>query len=107
MNHKQYETATDEEILRRIGARLKALRKARRLTQTEASTRAGLGRVTLYRAEQGDNPTLRTLTRLLRVYGELEALERFIPVPELSPMARLRERRGKPKGKRKGKSRGG
>lgn len=91
----RYTTATDREILRAIGGRLGALRKARGLTQSEAAERAGLGRSTLYRAEQGDNPTLLTVIRLLRVYGRLEALENFVPEPELSPMARLRERKGK------------
>jgi len=86
--------ATDPEIMRAIGQRLRALRKARSLTSTLAARRAGLSRRTVYRAEQGDNPTLLTLTRLLRVYGELAALEDFIPEPELSPMARLTRRRG-------------
>ena len=70
-----------------------ALRKARGFTQSEAAERAGLGRNTLYRAEQGDNPTLQTLIRLLRVYGRLAALETLLPVPTISPMARLRERK--------------
>lgn len=95
MNDIRYTSATDREILRAIGGRLKALRRARGLTQTEAAERAGLGRNTLYRAEQGDNPTLLTLIRLLRVYGRLAALEDFIPTPEISPMARLRARKGK------------
>ena len=94
MNHKRYTPATDQEILEAIGARLKGLRKARGLTQTEAAARAGIGRHTLYRTEQGDNPTLHTLIRLLRVYGRLEALADFIPEPEISPMARLRDRKG-------------
>ncbi len=98
MNHKQYDTSTDLEIMSRIGARLRELRKARGLTQTEAAQRAGLGRVTVHRAEQGDNPTLLTLTRLLRVYGGLAELEDFIQPPELSPMARLRERERRGRG---------
>lgn len=84
----------DREILEEIGRRLAALRKARGLTQSEAAARAGLSRNTLYRAERGDNPTLQTVIRLLRTYGRLAALERFIPPPEVSPMARLRERKG-------------
>ena len=94
MNDIQYTSANDAEILEEIGARLEALRKARGLTQTEAAERAGLGRNTLYRAEQGNNPTLQTLVRLLRTYGRLSALESFVPGPEISPMARLRARKG-------------
>ncbi|MGD2153102.1 MAG: helix-turn-helix transcriptional regulator [Gemmatimonadales bacterium] len=92
MYDKSYTTATDRELMQVIGERLVALRKARGLTQAEAAERAGLSRSTLHRAEKGDNPTLLTLVRLLRVYGRLAALESFIPALELSPMARLRER---------------
>ncbi len=95
MNAIRYEAAPDGEILQDLGRRLQALRKARGLTQSEAAERAGLGRNTLYHAEQGDNPTLATLVRLLRVYGKLGALQTFIPEPEISPMARLRARRGR------------
>ena len=98
MNDLQYNLASDSEILERIGARLAALRKARGLTQAEAATRAGIGRNTLYRAEQGDNPTMQTVIRLLRAYGRLAALESFIPPPEISPMARLKSRKGGPRG---------
>lgn len=82
----------DRELLVILGKRLAALRKARGLSQSEAAERSGLGRNTLYRAEQGDNPTLLTLVRLLRVYGRLGGLDNFIPEPEISPMARLRQR---------------
>ena len=82
-------------MMQEIGRRLRALRKARSLTSTEAAGLARLSRRTVYRAEQGDNPTLLTLIRLLRVYGRLPALEAFIPELEISPMARLgRRRRG-------------
>lgn len=94
MNDIKYASATDTEILQEIGGRLAALRKARGLTQAEAAGRVGLSRNTLYRAEQGFNPTLHTVIRLLRTYGRLAALESFIPAPEISPMARLRERQG-------------
>ncbi|MEX1257903.1 MAG: helix-turn-helix transcriptional regulator [Gemmatimonadota bacterium] len=95
MNDLEYITATDPQILEAIGERLRSLRKARGLTQSEAAERAGLGRHTLYRAEHGDNPTLSTLVRLLRVYARLPALDSFIPVTEVSPMARLRKRRAR------------
>ena len=85
----------DPAIMVEIGRRLRALRDATGLNQTEAAERAGLDRTTVSRAEQGDNPTLLTLIRLLRVYGRLDALETFIPVAEVSPMRILaRERRG-------------
>lgn len=92
MSNIRYTSATDREILQEIGSRLKRLRKARGLSQVDAAERAGIARRTLYGAEHGDNPTLHTVIRLLRAYGRLNALENFIPEPEISPMARLRER---------------
>lgn len=89
-------TATDSEIMDRIGHRLKELRESRELTQLEAAERAGIARRTLYRAERGMNPTLETMIRLLRVYGRLPALDSFIPETEVSPMALLRESRAEP-----------
>ena len=88
-------TATDREILVELGARLRALRKRRRLTLEEVAEHAGLSRGTVGRAEQGDNPTLLTVIRMLRVYGRLAALDGFLPEPEVSPMALIEsERRG-------------
>lgn len=92
MSDIQFRTASDAEILEELGERLKGLRETKGLTQKEAAKRAGIGRDTLYRTEHGQNPTLQTVIRLLRAYGRLEALESFIPRPEISPMARLRAR---------------
>ena len=85
--------ATDREIMAELGSRLRELRRRRRLTMIEVGQLAELDRQTVSRAEQGDNPTLLTLVRLLRVYGRLGALESFLPEPEVSPMARLESRR--------------
>lgn len=95
MTAEDYISSTDREILRSLGDRMRALRKARGLSQQEAADRAGLARSTVSEVERGENPTLHTVVRLLRVYGRLSALESFIPEPELSPMARLRERKAK------------
>ena len=84
--------------MQQLGSRLRALREAQRLTRVEAAKRAGLSRRTVSRAEEGRNPTLLTVVRLLRLYGRLAALEDFIPEPEVSPMAILRSQRGKSDG---------
>ncbi len=93
MGHLSYTSTTDREVMQELGRRLAALRESQRLTMLEAAERAALARQTLYRAERGQNPTLLTIVRLLRVYGRLAALESFIPEPEISPMAVLEERR--------------
>lgn len=86
---------TDREVMQALGRRLRALREAQRLTRVETAERAGLSRRTVSRAEEGHNPTLLTLVRMLRLYGRLGALEDFLPEPEVSPMAILRDRRGR------------
>jgi len=89
MTPTSYTTATDLEVLEEIGRRLRSLREAQGLTAIEAAARTGLSRRTVWRAEQGDNPTLGTLLKLLRLYGRLAALDTFLREPEISPMALL------------------
>ncbi|MEX1181960.1 MAG: helix-turn-helix domain-containing protein [Gemmatimonadota bacterium] len=93
MSDKRIEELTDVEIMGELGRRLAQLRKSAGLTQAAAAERAGLDRSTVSRAEQGDNPNLLTVIRLLRVYGRLGALEAFIPEPGVSPMQLVREAR--------------
>jgi transcriptional regulator with XRE-family HTH domain len=86
---------SDPEIARELGRRLARVRKSAGLTQGDAAERAGLDRTTISRAERGDNPNLLTVVRLLRVYGRLDALESFIPEPDVSPMALVRSAKGR------------
>lgn len=95
MTDQRLTERSDPEILEALGRRLAALRKATGLNQAEAARRGGLDRSTVSRAEGGDNPTLLTVVRLLRVYGRVPALEAFIPEPEVSPMALIRSRKEK------------
>src|SRR5687768_4244221 len=98
-------TATDREVMTMVGGRLRSLRRAQGTTILEAAAATGLSRMTISRAEHGDNPTLLTVVRLLRAYGRLAALDGFIPEAPLSPVALLRQRRRKP-GSRPGASPG-
>nr|MDP2528678.1 helix-turn-helix transcriptional regulator [Candidatus Palauibacterales bacterium] len=66
MTPKAYISATDDALLASIGQRLRTLRQAAGLTQDQAAARAGLARSTVSEAENGENPTLHTLVRLLR-----------------------------------------
>jgi len=83
----------DPELLRAVGSRLRALRKAQGLTLEEVGRQTGLDRGTVSRAEHGENPTMLTVLRLLRAYGRLGALSNFIPEAELSPMDLIRQSR--------------
>ncbi len=84
---------TDPEILAHLGERLAMLREREGLTLEDASTAAGLHSATVWRAEQGRNPTLLTVVRLLRVYGRLEDLSVLVPEAPPSPIRSL-ERAG-------------
>ena len=90
MPHIRFTDRPDPEIMAELGHRLAAVRQTRGLTQAGAAEQAGVGRATVSRAERGENPNLLTLVRLLRVYGRLDALEAFLPEPEVSPMALIR-----------------
>ncbi len=83
----------DPEILAELGRRLARLRQSRGLNQEAAARQAGLDRATVSRTERGENPTLLTVIRLLRVYGRLASLDAFIPEPEVSPMELIRSRK--------------
>jgi len=93
MSDKRIGERTDPEILAQLGRRLARLRAARGLNQAQASERAGIDRATVSRTERGENPTLLTVIRLLRVYGRLAALDSFIPEPEVSPMDLIRSKK--------------
>jgi len=83
--------ATSDEILARIGHRLRAYRLQQNRPLADVATAAGLGLRTAQRAEAGRNPTLDTLVRMLRALGRLDAIEAFLPPPLISPvqLARL------------------
>ena len=81
--------SADSEILRELGARLRAYRIQQEFTVEELATRAGLSALTLLKAEQGGNPTLRTLLRLLRALGRIDLAESMLPAPPASPLAHI------------------
>lgn len=86
MSSMSLTSKTDTEVLQEVGARLRALRRTRRLSQIEAARRSGISRRTLYAAEHGENATVLTLIRLLRTYGRLGALDTFLAPADISPI---------------------
>ena len=91
------------EILRELGRRLRAYRLQQDLRLADVAARTGLNRNTIVNAEQGRNPRLGTIVRLLRAYGRLENLDAFLPIPAVSPLqlarsgGRVRQRARKPR----------
>ena len=85
---------TDDEILKELGARLRAYRLQKNLSQRELAVRAGVNRTTIRDAELGKDFQLSTLVKLLRALGRLGDLDAFIPAPSVSPI-QLMKRQGK------------
>jgi transcriptional regulator with XRE-family HTH domain len=64
-----------EQLQRRMGERLRAFREARRLTERDVATYAGVNQATWSRVELGrTSPRLRWLLQVQRLFG-LESLE--------------------------------
>ena len=89
-------TSRTPDVLRELGARLKALRLRQNLRVKDLATRAGVGARTIDRVEAGHSVGTDTLVRIMRGLGGLQAFEGFIPPPELSPYE-IEKLRGKPR----------
>src|SRR5436853_4403023 len=83
---------TNMEIMAELGRRLRQYRLQQNLPIADVARNAGLSATTVINLENGGNPRLESMVRVLRVLGRLEALDAFLPVPEISPiqLARLR-----------------
>jgi len=78
-----------------LGARLRALRLNRNESQEALALRAGVGKATLQRLEEGRSGTIVTLLRVLRAL-DLDDLDGLVPEVEKSPLAAARgERQGR------------
>lgn len=69
-----------------LGARLRAYRLRQNRSVADVAREAGVNRNTVLNAEAGRNPRLDTIVKLLRVYGRLDAVDAFLPEPEVSPL---------------------
>ena len=79
-----------------LGARVRALRKRRKMTQAQLAERAGISTRTLRSLEQGDDVQLSTLLRVLRALGVGDPVDGLLPSPDVSPLelARAQRREG-------------
>src|ERR1700743_211835 len=87
--------ANDKALQEQLGSRLRALRLSRNESQEALALRAGVGKATLQRLEEGRSGTIVTLLRVLRALG-LDDLDGLVPEVEKSPLAEARgERKGR------------
>ncbi len=88
-----YYSLSDSAIETEIGARLRALRLRRNVTQHALAEAAGLSTTAIRGIEAGGG-TLSTLIAVLRELSALDQLEHFIPEITVSPL-QLARRKGK------------
>jgi putative transcriptional regulator len=76
----------DGAILKELGQRLRRTRLNRNMTQADLANRAGIGRRTLQKTENGEVTTLETMVAILRGLDLLAQLDQFLPEPPPSPI---------------------
>lgn len=77
---------TNTEIMTEIGRRLRQYRLQQNIPIAELARDAGLSAPTVINVENGRNPRLGSIVRVLRVLGRLESLDAFLPDPMISPI---------------------
>jgi transcriptional regulator with XRE-family HTH domain len=81
----------DIEILRELGARLRAYRLQQNVPVADLARRAGLSKTTLTNLESGADFRVGSLLGVLRALGRLDALDALLPPPVVSPLHQVRE----------------
>ena len=85
---------TTDDWERVLGAQVRETRMRAEHTQSELATRANVSLSSLRNLELGRGSTIGTVVRVARALGREEWLEAFSPpMPAISPMAVLRQRR--------------
>jgi transcriptional regulator with XRE-family HTH domain len=90
-----YEYSTPE-LVRLLGERFKEYRMRCNLTQREVAERSGVGLTTIYKFENGTagNLSLSTFILLLKVIGQVDALDDLMPeLPESPYLVRRDEKK--------------
>ena len=90
-----YEYSTPE-LVRLLGSRFKDYRMRCNLTQKEVAEQSGIGLTTIHKFENGTagNLSLSTFVLLLRVVGQVNALDDVLPeLPESPYLVRREEKK--------------
>jgi len=76
---------TDEEILKKIGQKLKEIRVEANIKQRDLAEKSGLSMFSISQMETGHNTSLLSLIQVLKVLGRMELLEPFLKEHEVNP----------------------
>ena len=69
---------TIKEVKNSIGSWRREMRKAENLTKQELAEELELSRFTIAKLENGENPTLETLLKVLQYFDEMKSLNQFV-----------------------------
>lgn len=69
---------TIKDLKTNLGNWCKQLRKAEKLTQKELAEELALSPLTISKLENGENPTIETLLKVLQYFDELKPLNEFV-----------------------------
>lgn len=69
---------TIKELKTNFGNWCKQLRKAENLTQKQLAEELALSPLTISKLENGENPTIETLLKVLQYFDELKSLNEFV-----------------------------
>ena len=78
-------TSRTPDVLREVGARMRALRLQQNRRVKDLAADAGVSPRTIDRLEAGQNIGTANLVRVMRGLGRLQAFETFVPAPVASP----------------------
>ena len=84
---------SDTGIRKELGRRIQANRLLRNIDQEHCASEAGVSVSTLYRLEKGGSVSVDALIKVLRSLGLLDRLDLLVPVPEIGPVQRAKERK--------------
>lgn len=80
------ENLSDRAVIEEIGRRITRRRIDMNLTQAMLAERAGIGKRTVERLENGDSTQLSSVVRMLRVLDLLPAVDAMIPEARIKPL---------------------
>ena len=76
---------TDEDILKKIGSKLKDIRISQNIKQSDVSEKSGISMFSISQMENGHNTSILSLVKVLKALDRMDMLEKFFSPPEVDP----------------------
>lgn len=69
---------TIKEVKANLGVWCKQLRKSQKMTQKQLADELALSPLTISKLENGENPTIETLLKVLQYFNEMQAFNQYV-----------------------------